>query len=99
MLSSQKIEKLDPTDLIIPGHLNDEKLLSNSQKRSGKVVVVYEDECDGKRYVVDGRHATIRAKMDGTLVDCVILGENDMVGRQNALDRTIGMLLGGERER
>lgn len=94
---SKEIEKFDPNSLIIPGHLNEDKL--GIKTREGKVVVIFRDQFDGNEYVVDGRHATERARREGTLVDGVVLGEHDMAGRQRAIDRVLGMLLSQGKER
>jgi hypothetical protein len=50
-------------------------------------------DLDGTLYVVDGRHHTAKAKLTGEKIDVVIVHENEVVGRQSAIDRVIGMLL------
>jgi hypothetical protein len=47
-------------------------------------------------YVVDGRHAVARAGRDGTKVLGVRVSEGEMVGKQTALDRVLGMIVGSE---
>lgn len=84
------VETVSSDGLEIVGGLNDEKL--GKAGREEKVVVVLKD-IDGKAYVIDGRHHTERAKRKGQPVRVVFVNEDELVGRQTALDRLIGMIL------
>lgn len=92
----RNVVEVDAADLVVHGDLLDWKL--QLPDRPGKIVVAYED-IDGKRIVVDGRHATSRAKRRGETVRVVFVQEDEILGTQTVLERLMGMLSSGKEKK
>lgn len=89
----RNVEEIEAEGLDVPGELLDWKLQLSD--RPGKLIIAYRD-MDGKKLVVDGRHAATRAKRRGDKVSVVFVDEDEVLGNQTVLERLLGMLSGGK---